>query len=43
MGAILPFVPYLVVLVAVAALWVALLRRPGASSRDHHSGDEPRP
>ena len=27
MGAVLPFVPYLVVLAAVVALWVALLRR----------------
>jgi hypothetical protein len=41
MGAILPFVPYLVVLVAVAVLWVALQRRSGASSRDQHSRDEP--
>ena len=27
MGAVLPFVPYLVVLAAVVVLWVALLRR----------------
>ena len=43
MSAILPFVPYLVVLVAVAVLWVVLMRRPGSLRRGRDSGEEPRP
>ena len=39
MGAILPFVPYLVVLVAVAALWAALLRRSRTRDGSHSQAE----
>ena len=40
MGAILPFVPYLVVLVAVVVLWVALQRRFSTRDGSHPSEEE---